>query len=116
MDPHALLDQIRQTLTQLRQDPKTQRRFPRSIWESIVELSKTLPANVLCQELHISPDNLRTWMKRIQEPETLSFQEISTRDMSPQPVIVEITTPSGLQARVQCHPSCLCLLYPILRG
>ena len=45
---YAILDKIRSALTLLKQNPKTQRRFPRSLWASIVWLTKTISVNPFC--------------------------------------------------------------------
>ena len=62
---YATLDEIRSVLTLLRQNPKTQRRFPIPPWASIVRLTKTIPVTTLCQELNICQANLKHWIEQL---------------------------------------------------
>ena len=118
------LDEIRSALTLLRQNPKTQRRFPRPLWASIVRLTKTIPVTTLCQELHICPANLRHWTEQLRgsnEESAMSFHELRIADLSPvtisaPTIIVDVTSPSGVQMRIQGPSSLLEHLYPLFRG
>jgi len=116
---YATLDEIRSALTLLRQNPKTQRRFPRPLWASIVRLTKTIPVATLCQELHICPSNLKRWIGQLRGPDekpAVSFRELRIADLSPATVTVDVTSPSGVQMRVQGPSSLLEHLYPLFRG
>jgi hypothetical protein len=43
------IEEIRSTLDRLRQDPKTQRNFPRKLWTSIIQLIKIYPVEEVCR-------------------------------------------------------------------
>ena len=116
---HVTLDEIRSALTLLRQNPKTQRRFPRTLWASIIRLTKTIPVATLCQELHICPANLKYWIGQLHdsdEESTVSFRELRIENLSLATVTVDVTSPSGIQMRIQGPSSLLEHLYPIFRG
>ena len=116
---YATLDEIRSALTLLRQNSKTQRRFPRPLWASIVRLTKTIPVATLCQELHICPANLKHWTEQLRgadEEPAVSFREIRIADLSPTTITVEVTSPSGVQMKIQGPSSLLEHLYPLFRG
>ena len=116
---HVTLDEIRSALTLLRQNPKTQRRFPRPLWVSIVRLTKTIPVTTLCQELHICPSNLKYWIEQVRcsdKESTVSFRELQIAGLSPATITVDVTSPLGVQMRIQGPPSLLEHLYPLFRG
>lgn len=45
------IEEIRSTLDRLRQDPKTQRKFPPEIWASIIQQTKIHPVEEVCRRL-----------------------------------------------------------------
>ena len=111
------IEDIRSTLTQLRQNPKTQRNFPQKLWESIVQLTEIYSVEDLCCKLLINPTYLK---KKIRESkkQALEFREVLMP--MPQPVsdtvTIELSTSSGLNAKIQGPIACLDNLYKLFGG
>jgi hypothetical protein len=106
------IDEIRSMLDQLRQDPKTKRKFPQNLWKSIIRLTKIYSIEDLCQKLNINPAHLKRKMRRTSEgaPE---FREVSLCTLFPSDnlVKIEIRSKTGLSAAIQGPISCLNCLY-----
>jgi len=49
------LEEIHATLIQLRQEARTQRRFPQKLWEAIIRLTQVHSIETICLHLNISP-------------------------------------------------------------
>lgn len=102
------IEDIRHTLDRLRQDVKTQRRFPRALWDAIFQLTKKYPVKEVCSRLEINPTYLHRKIQQSKE-QVLEFREIhiqaplSSFDM----VTIELNSTAGLKARIQGPISCL---------
>jgi len=111
------IEEIRSTLDRLRQDPKTQRNFPRELWTSIIQLTKIYPAEEICQRLQINPIYLKRKIHQSKEP-ALEFREIvipAAQSVS-DTVTIELKSADGLQAKIQGPFSCLTYLTQLFRG
>jgi hypothetical protein len=109
------MDEIRSTLDRLRQDPSTQRKFPRELWGSIIQLTKVYPIEEVCRRLRIDPVYLQHKMDQSQE-QALEFREISMQAISSvsDRVTIELSSSTtGLKARIQGPPSCLNYLHKL---
>jgi len=111
------IEEIRSTLTRLRQNPKTQRKFPRELWDSIIQLTKICPIEELCRQLHINPVYLKDKI-RDSKGQALEFREISMPGWQPvsETVTIELSTSSGLKARIQGPIACINNLYKLFEG
>ena len=112
-----VFEEIQATLTQLRQDPMTRRRFPKELWESIISLTQVYPIAKVCNRLNINPVYLKRKMHQSQKPIQLDFQEISQhiKEVCPDTIVIELSSDSGLKARVQGPLSCLNCLQSLFK-
>jgi hypothetical protein len=106
------LEKIRATLSRLRQDPKTKCKFPREIWDSIIQLTKTCPLEEVCHHLDIQPAHLKSKILQ-SKPSALEFQEISIQSPMVETVTISLSSSSGLKATVQGPLSCLTCLHQL---
>jgi hypothetical protein len=108
------IEDIRSTLDRLRQDPNTKRRFPRELWDSIIHLTKTYPIEEVCRRLDILPAYLKDKMHQFKE-QVLAFHEIPIPvPLSfPDTITIELSTTTGLKAKIQGPPSCLNCLFKL---
>src|SRR5262249_20953958 len=104
------IEEIRSTLDLLRKDPKTQRRFPQKLWDSIIQLTNVYTLADICQELAINPNFLR---RKIQQSKgkMLEFREITLP--STNAVTIELSSATGLKALIQGPISSLDCLYKL---
>ena len=112
------IEEIRSTLTQLRQDPKTQRKFPRELWDSIVQLAKTHPIEELSRQLQINSVYLKKKLRAPKE-QALEFREISMPpgiQLVSDAVTIELSMPSGLKAKIQGPVACMNNLFKLFGG
>lgn len=102
------IEEIRSTLDRLRQDPNTQRKFPRELWTSIIQLTKIYPVKEVCLRLQINPIYLKRKIHQSKEP-ALEFREIvmPVVQSAPDVVMIELKSVDGLQAKIQGPSSCL---------
>lgn len=102
------IEEIRSTLDRLRQDPNTQRKFPRELWTSIIQLTKIYPVEEVCRRLQISPIYLKRKIHQSKEP-VLEFREIvlPAAQSASDTVTIELRSADGLQAKIQGPSSCL---------
>jgi hypothetical protein len=86
----------------LRQDPKTQRNFPRELWISIIQLTKIYPVEEVCHRLQINPIYLKRKIHPSKEP-ALEFREIvmPAAQSASDTMTIELRSPDGLQAKIQ---------------
>lgn len=100
--------EIETTLTRLRQQTKTRQRFPKEIWDTIIQLTKTYSVQIVSLRLNISPSYLKRKIQGSHETSSLDFREISspTQEFSNM-VYIEITSDSGVRAKIQGPPSCM---------
>jgi hypothetical protein len=112
---HIPIEEIRSTLDRLRQDPSTQRKFPRELWGSIIQLTKVYPIEEVCRQLRIDPIYLQHKMDQSQE-QALEFREIvtpATPSVSDRVTIELSSSTTGLRARIQGPLSCLNCLHKL---
>ena len=114
-DPIA---EIQSTLTRLRQQPETRNRFPKEVWKSIIHLTKLYPIDELCERLQIPPAYLR---RKIQSLEIvpLELREVSPfiiQNSSSDSIIIELSTSSGLKAKIQGPLSIISCLQSLFKG
>ena len=102
------IEEIRSTLDRLRQDPKTQRKFPAELWVSIIQLTKIYPLKEVCLRLRINPIYLKRKIHPSKEP-ALEFREIvlPAAQLASDTVTIELRAADGLQAKIQGPFSCL---------
>lgn len=110
------IEEIRSTLDRLRQDPKTQRNFPRELWTSIIQLTKIYPVEEVCRRLQINPIYLKRKIHPSKEP-ALEFREIlmPAAHSASDTVTIELKSADGLQAKIQGPFSCLSYLTQLFR-
>ena len=106
------LERIYTALSVLRKESKTHR-YPKELWEEIISLTNTHSVETICKYLKISPSYLRRKLRQLQAP-PLDFQEISPPLNSC--VLIEISTASGLTAKIQGPISCLSYLNALFGG
>ena len=111
------IEDLRSTLIQLRQNPKTKRKFPREVWDSILQLAKTYSVEELCCQLHINLVYLKEKI-RDSKQQVLEFREIPMPKSQPvlDTVTIELSTPSGLKAKIQGPVACMNNLYKLFGG
>lgn len=102
------IEEIRSALDRLRQDPRTQRKFPQELWTSIIQQTKIYPIEEVCRRLQINSIYLK---RKIHQSEgaTLEFREIvmpAIQSVS-EIVTIELRSADGLQAKIQGPCSCL---------
>lgn len=106
------IEEIRSTLGQLRQNPLTLRKFPKQLWNSIIELTKIHPLRDVCSQLDIDPMYLKRKISQTKET-TLEFHQITLPQNSNSPITIEISSPDGLRATVHGSMSCTEILYKL---
>jgi hypothetical protein len=104
------LEKIYTALSVLRKESKTHR-YPKELWEEIILLTNTHSVETICKHLKINPSYLKRKLRQLQAP-PLDFQEISAPLSAC--VLIEISTPSGLTAKIQGPISCLSYLNALL--
>jgi hypothetical protein len=102
------IEEIRSTLTRLRENPNTRRNFPRELWDSIIQLTKIHSIEEVCSQLKINPLYLKRKIDQLKE-KTLEFREISIQSplTTSESVSIELSATSGLKAKIQGPISCL---------
>ena len=108
------IEEIRATLTRLRQNPATKKRFPSETWDAIIQLTKTYSHQEVCQQLQLNLCLLKRKIK--QRVASTEFREIPLINISLETVIIELITKNGMQAKIQGPLSCLNCLQQILGG
>ena len=108
------IGEILSILDRLRQDPNTRRRFPRELWDSIIQLTKIYSIEEVGRQLHINPVYLKRKIHQSKEQE-LEFREISIQASPPvsDMVTIELNSAAGLKARIQGPISCLNYLHKL---
>lgn len=120
-DQRKTLEEIHAALKTLRERPRSRRRFPKQLWDSILELTKIHSHQKICRQLEIHPAYLKRKIQKAQNisPNNLDFQEIFCEPQSrnlDDAVIVELTSNSGLKAKIQGPSSCLSYLSSLFGG
>jgi len=110
------IEELRSTIDRLRQDPKTQRRFPQELWVSIIQLTKIYPIEEVCRRLLVNPIYLKRKIHQSKET-ALEFREIvmPAVQSAPETVTIELKSADGLQAKIQGPVSCLNYFSKLLR-
>ena len=75
------IEEIRSILDRLRQDPKTQRKFPRELWTSIIQLTKFYPFEEICLRLQINPIYLKRKIIHLEEQRS-NFVRLSCQQLN----------------------------------
>jgi biotin operon repressor len=111
------IEEIRSTLDRLRQDPNTQHRFPRELWDSIIQLTNTHSREEICQKLNISPMYLKRKIENLKD-QTVEFREIPVQApaLPSDMITIELSAANGLKARIHGHSSCLSYLHKLFGG
>jgi len=110
------IEEIRSTLTKLRKDPNTKRRFPKFLWDSIIRLTKVYPLEDICCQTNIHPAYLKHKIRQFKK-EPLEFREVTFSSLpSPKEITIELSSPDGLKAVIRGPISCLDCLYPLFGG
>lgn len=114
------LEEIHAALKALRAGYGSRRRFPKQIWDSILELAQNYPHQKICHQLEINPAYLK---RKIQKSENssaiLDFQEVFCEPQGrhlADAVVIELISKSGLKARIQGSSSCLSCLSSLFGG
>lgn len=120
-DQPKTLEEIHAILATLRESSSFRNKFPKKIWNSIIELTKTLPLQEVCRRLNIQPAYLKRKIQQLQNThsETIDFQEVSfgTHETLPtDDVVIELISISGLKARIQGPSTCLTYLTSLFGG
>ncbi|MGA8164441.1 MAG: hypothetical protein WB791_05360 [Waddliaceae bacterium] len=115
-DPEKILEEILETLTLLRSQDETKRKFPKDTWGSIIRLTKMLPLDRVCERLKINPSYLKQKIR--ESTDTFDFQEVPTHVQNScfDTVLIELSTKSELKAKIQGPASCLNFLLPLFEG
>ena len=111
------IDDIRSHLDQVRQNPKTRFKFPRELWDSIVQLTKTHSVEELCHLLDIKLSYLKYKVHQSKE-QNLEFRELSVAasQVNLETVIIELSSSKGMKAKIQGPVSCLNYLCKFFGG
>lgn len=115
------LEDVHALLKTLREKPRSRRRFPKQLWDSILELAKIYPHQEICRRLEIHPAYLKRKIQKSQNtsPKSLGFQEVFCelkREHLADAVVIELISKSGLKARIQGSSSCLSYLSLLFGG
>jgi len=109
------IDKVKKALTLIRKKSKT--KFPKELWDSIINLTHTHSFQEVCESLQISPVYLKRKICQSQNTNSLDFQEISMPAISsPEIVVIELNSSSGLSARIQGPLNCLNCIYTLFKG
>ena len=110
------IKEIRSTLDQLRQNPKTRRRFPQELWASILHQTKIYPIEEVCRQLQINPIYLHRKLRELKES-AFEFREVvmPPAQSAFDTVTIELRSADGLQAKIQGPFSCLNCLSTLFR-
>lgn len=115
------LEEIHAVLKTLRETSGPRRRFPKQLWNSILELAKSHPHQEICRELEIQPVYLKQKIQKSQNssPKSLDFQEVFCEPQGGHlvdAVVIELISKSGLKAKIQGSSSCLSYLSSLFAG
>jgi len=101
-------DEIETALTLLRQQTETKQRFPKEVWDSIIQLAQTHPIQEVSQRLNISPSYLKKKIKESHKISSIDFNEITYPVQAcANLVCIELVSNFGLKAKIQGPLSCL---------
>lgn len=103
------IEEILATLTRLRENPNSRRHFPRELWNSIIQLTKSHTVKEISTRLQINPVYLKQKINQFKE-QTMEFREVFIQNSltTSENVVVELSdVKSGLKAKIQGPISCL---------
>lgn len=112
------LEEIHAVLKTLRETPGSRRRFPKKLWNSILELAKSHSHKEICRQLEIHPAYLKRKMQN-SSPKNIDFQEIffdPQKGHLADAIVIELISKSGLKAKIQGSSSCLSYLSSLFEG
>lgn len=112
MNQPDALDQLAATLQELRQNPITRRRYPKTFWESVSQLAKSRPLNEICQRLGLHSDYVKNKIGQSQLAH-FDFREVSFSHDLASTVTIELSN-GDVKARIQGPVSVidhLCVLF-----
>lgn len=120
-DQPKTLEEIHTTLKILRGNPSFRNRFPKQLWDTIIELTKVIPFQEVCRQLKIQPAYLKRKIQQSQNipSNTVDFHEISYGIQDSHladAVVIELISDSGLRARIQGPSTCLNCLSSLFGG
>jgi hypothetical protein len=114
------LEEVQASLKALRENPNFRNRFPKKIWDSIINLTKALPLQDVCRQLEIQPAYLKRKIQQSQKApsDAIDFKEVLCGVQGPQldTVVIELMSDSGLRARIQGPSTCLNCLSSLFGG
>jgi hypothetical protein len=121
MNQLETINDIYAVLTTLRKCSGSRRKFPKELWDSIINLTKTYSIQQVCRQLQLQPAYLKRKMQELQNAssQTMDFQEIAfpTKGFhSTDIVVVELSSNSGLKAKIQGSSSCLHYIASLFKG
>lgn len=104
MHPCMSIEEVRSLIEELHQGDKTRRRFPKEVWESIIQLTQTQSVEEVCKYLPIQPAYLRRKISQLRT-EPLEFREV-TPQHPPGEVVIELQG-YGVSAKILGPMGCL---------
>lgn len=111
------LEKIHSILIHLRQGITTRRKFPQEVWDAIIRLTRKHSIEEVCQHLQLNPAYLRRKIRLSEGSPLLDFREISHTSHSGgfESVVIELSSNSGLKARIQGSVSALNCLHALFK-
>jgi hypothetical protein len=115
------IEEIHTTLQKVRGNSNFRNKFPKQIWNEIIELTKDVPFQDVCRQLEIQPAYLKRKMQQLHNnnPDVIDFQEISCNIQDStitDAVVIELISDSGLRAKIQGPSTCLNFLSSLFGG
>ena len=105
------IEEVRSKLDKIRQNPCTRHKFPKELWISIIQLTKTHSTREVCRELQMNHTHLERKIHQLKKPaqSELEFREISMPiiQLALDTVTIELKSADGMQAKIQGSSSCL---------
>ncbi len=98
------LEQIAATLDTLRQNPMTRRRYPKEVWDSIFQLTKTYSLNEICRRLRLNLTYLKDKMAFSQR-ERLDFANFPFRPDYPATIPLNSAVAISMQKSMDPFPA-----------
>jgi len=117
---HISFEEVLSSLTRVRQDLKKGGRFPNEIWDSILQLTKFHPIEEVARKTDLDLSYLRYKLILLQapakkDPKSLDFYEVNSFPLPSAHILIELTSSSGLKAKIQGPSSCLSCLEKLFR-
>lgn len=123
MNQPKTINDVQAVLTTLRNSSGSRRKFPKEVWDSIIHLTKTQSIEQVCRQLQLQPAYLKRKMQQLQKVSSqtaeMDFQEIAfpiQNFHSADTVVVELSSDSGLRAKIQGSSSCLNYITSLFKG